>query len=152
MAELWKLPVIYIIENNKYAMGTSVERSSALQDFSKRGASFNIPGEKVDGMDVRAVYDAGARAVEFARSGEGPFILEMKTYRYRGHSMSDPAKYRSKEEAREDARARERSDRVDPQPYSRGQTRKRRRNQKDRCGNPRDRERVRGIRDQRSRA
>ena len=98
MAELWKLPVIYIIENNKYAMGTSVERSSALQDFSKRGASFNIPGERVDGMDVRAVYEAGAKAVEFARSGEGPFILEMQTYRYRGHSMSDPAKYRAKEE------------------------------------------------------
>jgi pyruvate dehydrogenase E1 component alpha subunit len=98
MAELWKLPVVYIIENNKYAMGTSVERSSALQDFSKRGASFNIPGEKVDGMDVRAVYAAGSRAVEFARSGQGPFILEMNTYRYRGHSMSDPAKYRTKEE------------------------------------------------------
>jgi pyruvate dehydrogenase E1 component alpha subunit len=98
MAELWKLPVVYIIENNKYAMGTSVERSSALRDFSKRGASFNIPGEKVDGMDVRAVYDAGMKAVEHARSGEGPFILEMQTYRYRGHSMSDPAKYRAKEE------------------------------------------------------
>jgi pyruvate dehydrogenase E1 component alpha subunit len=98
MAELWKLPVVYIIENNKYAMGTSVERSSALRDFSKRGASFNIPGEKVDGMDVRAVYDAGMKAVEYARSGEGPFILEMQTYRYRGHSMSDPAKYRAKEE------------------------------------------------------
>jgi len=98
MAQLWKLPVVYIIENNKYAMGTSVQRSSALQEFSKRGASFNIPGEKVDGMDVRAVYDAGLRAVEHARTGEGPFILEMSTYRYRGHSMSDPAKYRTKEE------------------------------------------------------
>ncbi len=98
MAELWKLPVVYIIENNKYAMGTSVARSSALQEFSKRGASFNIPGEKVDGMDVRAVHEAGLRAVEHARSGEGPFILEMSTYRYRGHSMSDPAKYRTKEE------------------------------------------------------
>ncbi len=98
MAQLWKLPVIYIIENNKYAMGTSVERSSALQDFSKRGASFNIPGEKVDGMDVRAVHEAGLRAVNHARNGEGPFILEMQTYRYRGHSMSDPAKYRSKNE------------------------------------------------------
>jgi pyruvate dehydrogenase E1 component alpha subunit len=98
MAELWKLPVVYIIENNKYAMGTSVDRSSALTDFSKRGASFNIPGEKVDGMDVRAVYDAGLKAVEYARTGNGPFILEMQTYRYRGHSMSDPAKYRSKDE------------------------------------------------------
>jgi pyruvate dehydrogenase E1 component alpha subunit len=98
MAQLWKLPVVYIIENNKYAMGTSVARSSALPEFSKRGASFNIPGEKVDGMDVRAVHEAGLRAVEHARSGEGPFILEMSTYRYRGHSMSDPAKYRTKEE------------------------------------------------------
>jgi pyruvate dehydrogenase E1 component alpha subunit len=90
--------VVYIIENNKYAMGTSVARSSALPEFSKRGASFNIPGEKVDGMDVRAVHEAGLRAVEHARNGEGPFILEMSTYRYRGHSMSDPAKYRTKEE------------------------------------------------------
>lgn len=98
MAELWKLPVVFIIENNKYAMGTAVNRASAQTDFSKRGASFNIPGEQVDGMDVRAVKEAGARAVEFARSGKGPYILEMLTYRYRGHSMSDPAKYRSKEE------------------------------------------------------
>jgi pyruvate dehydrogenase E1 component alpha subunit len=98
MAELWKLPVVYIIENNKYAMGTSVNRASAQTDFSKRGASFNIPGEQVDGMDVRAVKAAGERAVEYARSGKGPYILEMLTYRYRGHSMSDPAKYRSKEE------------------------------------------------------
>jgi pyruvate dehydrogenase E1 component alpha subunit len=98
MAELWKLPVIFVIENNRYAMGTSVSRASAQTDFSKRGVSFNIPGEKVDGMDVRAVRDAGARAVAFARSGQGPYILEMMTYRYRGHSMSDPAKYRSKDE------------------------------------------------------
>ena len=98
MAELWKLPVVYIIENNKYAMGTAVNRASAQTDFSRRGASFNIPGEQVDGMDVRAVKAAGDRAVEFARSGKGPYILEMLTYRYRGHSMSDPAKYRSKEE------------------------------------------------------
>ena len=98
MAELWKLPVIYIIENNRYAMGTSVQRSSAQQDFSKRGASFNIPGEQVDGMDIYAVMQAGARAAEHARSGKGPYLLEMKTYRYRGHSMSDPAKYRTKEE------------------------------------------------------
>jgi len=98
MAELWKLPVVYVIENNRYAMGTAVTRASAQSDFSKRGASFNIPGEQVDGMDVRAVRDAGARAVEWCRSGEGPYILEMQTYRYRGHSMSDPAKYRTKEE------------------------------------------------------
>src|SRR6476620_8781709 len=98
MAELWKLPVVYIIENNRYAMGTAVTRASAQTDFSKRGVSFNIPGEQVDGMDVRAVKAAGERAISFAREGKGPYILEMQTYRYRGHSMSDPAKYRSKEE------------------------------------------------------
>jgi pyruvate dehydrogenase E1 component alpha subunit len=90
--------VVYIIENNKYAMGTSIERSHAQQDLSKRGLSFNIPGEQVDGMDVRAVKAAGEKAVAFAREGKGPYILEMLTYRYRGHSMSDPAKYRSKDE------------------------------------------------------
>jgi pyruvate dehydrogenase E1 component alpha subunit len=98
MASLWKLPVVYIIENNRYAMGTSVTRSSAETDFSHRGASFKIPGVKVDGMDVRAVKSASDMAVEWCRSGNGPIILEMNTYRYRGHSMSDPAKYRSKEE------------------------------------------------------
>jgi pyruvate dehydrogenase E1 component alpha subunit len=90
--------VVYIIENNRYAMGTSVSRASAQTDFSKRGASFDIPGEQVDGMDVRAVKAAGERAVKWAREGKGPYILEMMTYRYRGHSMSDPAKYRTREE------------------------------------------------------
>lgn len=98
MARLWNLPVIYIIENNRYAMGTSVSRASAQTDFSQRGVSFNIPGIQVDGMDVRAVKAAADQAVEHCRSGKGPIILEMLTYRYRGHSMSDPAKYRSKEE------------------------------------------------------
>ncbi len=98
MAKLWDLPVVYIIENNKYAMGTSIERSSSTTDLSQRGVSFGIPGEQVDGMDVRYVRDAASRAIEHARSGKGPYILEMLTYRYRGHSMSDPAKYRSKEE------------------------------------------------------
>jgi pyruvate dehydrogenase E1 component alpha subunit len=98
MAKLWKLPVVYIIENNRYAMGTSIERAAATTDLSRRGLSFDIPGEQVDGMDVRLVREAASRAIEHARSGKGPYILEMLTYRYRGHSMSDPAKYRSKEE------------------------------------------------------
>ncbi|MCW5715250.1 MAG: pyruvate dehydrogenase (acetyl-transferring) E1 component subunit alpha [Bauldia sp.] len=98
MAGLWKLPVVYVVENNRYAMGTSAERATAQSDFSRRGASFDIPGEQVDGMDIHAVYDAGKRALDWARSGKGPYILEMLTYRYRGHSMSDPAKYRTREE------------------------------------------------------
>ena len=101
MAELWSLPVVYIIENNQYAMGTSIERSSSETHLHRRGASFRIPGEEVDGMDVEAVKAAAARAAAHARSGEGPYILEMKTYRYRGHSMSDPAKYRTREEVDE---------------------------------------------------
>jgi pyruvate dehydrogenase E1 component alpha subunit len=98
IAKLWKLPVIYIIENNQYGMGTSVKRASATVNLSQRGRSFDIPGEQVDGMDVRAVKAAGEQAVAWCREGNGPFILEMLTYRYRGHSMSDPAKYRPKEE------------------------------------------------------
>ncbi len=98
MAELWKLPVVYVIENNLYAMGTSVTRASAETHLYKRGLSFNIPGEHVDGMDVRAVAAAAKEAAAWCRAGKGPIILEMATYRYRGHSMSDPAKYRSKEE------------------------------------------------------
>ena len=101
MAELWNLPVVYVIENNQYAMGTSVERASSQTHLYRRGESFNIKGAEVDGMDVMAVREAGLAAAEHARSGGGPFILEMKTYRYRGHSMSDPAKYRTREEVDE---------------------------------------------------
>ncbi len=98
MAALWRLPVIYIIENNQYAMGTSVARATAQTEMHRRGESLGIPGMQVDGMDVVAVRAAGDEAVAHARAGDGPMILEMKTYRYRGHSMSDPAKYRTKEE------------------------------------------------------
>ncbi len=101
MAKLWDLPVIYAIENNQYAMGTSVARSSSEPDFYKRGESFRIPGILVDGMDVLAVRGAAEMALEWARGGKGPIILELKTYRYRGHSMSDPAKYRTREEVQE---------------------------------------------------
>ncbi len=98
MAALWKLPVVYIVENNQYAMGTAIQRSTSETHLYKRGVSFNIPGEEVDGMDVLAVREAGKKALARARKGEGPTLLEMKTYRYRGHSMSDPAKYRTREE------------------------------------------------------
>lgn len=98
MAKLWDLPVVFVIENNQYAMGTSVARSSAETELFKRGSSFEIEGKLVDGMNVLEVRDAAKEAIEHARSGKGPMILEMKTYRYRGHSMSDPAKYRSRDE------------------------------------------------------
>ncbi|WP_255646356.1 pyruvate dehydrogenase (acetyl-transferring) E1 component subunit alpha [Inquilinus sp. Marseille-Q2685] len=110
MAALWKLPVVYVIENNKYGMGTSVQRASANADLHLRGQAYGIPGFQVDGMDVLAVKAAAEEALERARSGGGPTILEMMTYRYRGHSMSDPAKYRSKEEV---AKMRETHDPID---------------------------------------
>lgn len=98
MAMYWKLPVIFVIENNNYAMGTSVERTSNVTDLYKLGAAYEMPSEPVDGMSVEAVHIAMEKAVEHSRSGKGPFLLEMRTYRYKGHSMSDPAKYRTKEE------------------------------------------------------
>ena len=98
IASLWKLPVVFVIENNKYGMGTSVNRSSAGENLSDRGKPYGIMSEIVDGMDILAVREAAIRAINFCRSGKGPYILEMKTYRYRGHSMSDPAKYRTRDE------------------------------------------------------
>jgi pyruvate dehydrogenase E1 component subunit alpha len=110
MAALWKLPVVYIIENNRYGMGTSISRSSASPNLYGRGEPFGIPGYQTDGMNVLAVMAAVQDAVDHARSGKGPFILEMLTYRYRGHSMSDPAKYRSKDEV---SRMRQEHDPID---------------------------------------
>jgi pyruvate dehydrogenase E1 component alpha subunit len=110
MAALWKLPVLYVIENNKYGMGTSVERASARPELHLRGQAHGIPGTQVDGMDVLNVRAAADKAVAYVRSGKGPYILELMTYRYRGHSMSDPAKYRSKEEV---AKMRQEHDPID---------------------------------------
>lgn len=110
MAELWKLPIIFVIENNQYAMGTSVNRASAEDQLYKRGESFRIPGMQVDGMDVLAVRGAAEVAIDWVRSGKGPVLMELKTYRYRGHSMSDPAKYRSRDEVQA---VREKSDPIE---------------------------------------
>jgi pyruvate dehydrogenase E1 component alpha subunit len=98
MASLWQLPVVYIIENNEYAMGTSTKRSHASVELYKRGEAFAIPGVQINGMSVLDVYEGAKKVIEHVRSGKGPMLVEVKTYRYRGHSMSDPAKYRTKEE------------------------------------------------------
>lgn len=101
MAMSWKIPVLYVVENNGYAMGTSVKRTSNVTELYKLGESYDMPGEPVDGMDPVAVHEAVSRAAEHIRAGKGPYLLEMRTYRYKGHSVSDPAKYRTKEEVQE---------------------------------------------------
>jgi pyruvate dehydrogenase E1 component alpha subunit len=98
LAAIWKLPIVYICENNQYSMGMAVSKAWAVDSLMPRAAAYNMPGEQVDGMDVIAVYEAAKRAVEHARSGEGPYLLEVKTYRFRGHSMTDPSYYRTREE------------------------------------------------------
>ena len=110
MASLWKLPVVFVIENNQYAMGTSMVRASSTEEMFARGLAFNIPGKAVNGMNVLDVAKEAAQAADHCRAGKGPFILEMKTYRYRGHSMSDPAKYRTREEVQ---KVREEKDPID---------------------------------------
>ncbi|MQR98841.1 pyruvate dehydrogenase (acetyl-transferring) E1 component subunit alpha [Gluconobacter aidae] len=107
LAALHKLPCIYVIENNRYGMGTSIERASASKDLSRNGEPWGIASRKVDGMDIFAVHEAAKEAMEYCRSGKGPFLLEMETYRYRGHSMSDPAKYRQRAEVEEMRRTRD---------------------------------------------
>lgn len=107
LAALHKLPCIYVIENNRYGMGTSIERASASKDLSRNGEPWGIASRKVDGMDIFAVHEAAQEAMEYCRSGKGPFLLEMETYRYRGHSMSDPAKYRQRAEVEEMRRTRD---------------------------------------------
>ena len=101
MAALWKLPVVYIVENNGYSMGTSIARHCSITDLYKRGESFGIPGIQIDGMNLLEVMEKGKEAIDYVRHGNGPIFIEMKTYRYRGHSMSDPGNYRSKEEVAE---------------------------------------------------
>jgi pyruvate dehydrogenase E1 component alpha subunit len=110
MAALWKLPIIFVIENNGYAMGTAVARGSSETHFHRRGESFRIPGMQVNGMDVLEMRGATEAALDFVRGGNGPILMEVKTYRYRGHSMSDPAKYRSREEVQD---VKEKSDPID---------------------------------------
>ena len=112
MAALWDLPVVFVIENNRYGMGTSVARHSATPTMYSRGEAYNIPNEEVDGMDIEAVREAGLRAINHARAGKGPYVLGMQTYRYRGHSMSDPAKYRTREEVAKVRAERDPIDRV----------------------------------------